>query len=52
MFCRFCCRLPPTQHLLTVDTLAREGAMDDTGGLRRESKESWSRKMEGVMLIM
>lgn len=44
------CRLPPVQPLLAVGTLAREGAMDSAGGLRRESKESQSRKMEGVML--
>lgn len=44
------CRLLPAQPLFAVGTLAREGAVDSAGGLRREHKESRSRKMEGVML--
>lgn len=38
------CRLPPTEHLLTVDSWAHKGMMDSMSGLRRESKESWNGK--------
>lgn len=40
------------QLLLTVVIIVCAGTMDSIGGLRRESKECWSGRMEELMVML